>query len=153
MSSLMRFDPFRDFDRLAEQLAGRGAAPRSFPMDAYRRGEEFLVHFDLPGVDPNAIDLRVDRNVLTVAAERRYESKEEDEVIVAERPQGSFTRQVLLGESLDADAIKADYENGVLTITIPVSERAKPRRIEVGGSGGGPQTIEGRSTQHEGQEG
>ncbi len=151
MATLMRFDPFRDIDRLTEELFARqtGGAPRSFPMDAYRRGDRFLVHLDLPGVDPDSIDLTAERNVLTISAERRFESKEGDELLVNERPQGTFTRQLLLGESLDIDRIEAGYENGVLTLTIPVSEQGKPRRIEISSAGGGPKTIEGTTTRHE----
>jgi HSP20 family protein len=145
MSSLMRFDPFRDVDQLVEQLSRRSTGPRSFPMDAYRRGDEFLIHLDLPGVAADAIDMSVDQNVLTITAERRFESEADDQVIVSERPQGTFTRQLLLGESLDVDAIEASYEDGVLTLRVPVAERAKPRRISVGTSGRGPRTIEGRS--------
>jgi HSP20 family protein len=146
MSSIIRFDPFRDLDRLAEQmmLAGGRGSPRSFPMDAYRRGEHFFVHLDLPGVDADSIELTAENNMLTVSAERRFESKEEDQVIIRERPQGQFTRQLLLGDSLDVDRIEADYEEGVLTLSIPVAEQAKPRRISVGGAGG-KQTIEGTS--------
>ena len=146
MSALMRFDPFRDFDRVAEQMmlgGGRGG-PRSFPMDAYRRGDEFFIHLDLPGVDADSIELTAENNVLTVSAERRFEPEDSDQVLIRERPQGEFTRQLLLGENLDVDNIEANYENGVLTLTIPVAERAKPRRISVG-SAGGQQTIEGKS--------
>jgi HSP20 family protein len=146
MSSIIRFDPFRDLDRLTEQMmlgGGRGS-PRSFPMDAYRRGEEFFVHLDLPGVDSDSIELTAENNMLTVSAERRFESEEEDQVVIRERPQGQFTRQLLLGESLDTDRIEANYENGVLTLSIPIAEQAKPRRIAVGG-GGEKQTIEGTS--------
>jgi HSP20 family protein len=146
MSALMRFDPFRDFDRLAEQMmlgGGRGG-PRSFPMDAYRRDDQFFVHLDLPGVDADSIDLTAENNVLTVSAERRFEQQDGDQVLIRERPQGQFTRQLLLGENLDVDNIEANYENGVLTLAIPVAERAKPRRISVGGSGA-QQTIEGES--------
>ena len=150
MSSLMRFDPFRDIDRLAEQLAaGTRTGPRSFPMDAYRRGDQFLVHLDLPGVDPSSVELTAERNVLTVTAERRFEPQEEDELLVTERPQGTFTRQLLLGESLDADRIEASYENGVLTLAIPVAEQAKPRRIEITSAGGGRKTIEGTAARQE----
>jgi HSP20 family protein len=149
MSSLMRFDPFSDVERLTRDLlGGRGAVagtPRSFPMDAYRRGEMFLVHLDLPGVDPDSIELTAEQNVLTISAEREFEFEEGDQLLVNERPQGSFRRQLLLGESLDADNIEANYEHGVLTLTIPVAEQAKPRRIEVT-SKGGQKTIEGRST-------
>ena len=143
----MRFDPFREFDRLTEDLlaGARAGAPRSFPMDAYRRGDELLVHLDLPGVDPDSIDLTAEQNVLTISAERRFESHDDDEVLVSERPQGRFTRQLLLGQSLDTDNIAADYESGVLTLTIPVSEQAKPRRIEVGSSSG-QRAIEGKAT-------
>jgi HSP20 family protein len=146
MSSIIRFDPFRDLDRLTEQMmfgGGRGS-PRSFPMDAYRRGEEFFVHLDLPGVDADSIELTAENNMLTVSAERRFESKEEDQVVIRERPQGQFTRQLLLGESLDTDRIEANYENGVLTLSIPIAEQAKPRRIAVGGVGE-KQMIEGTS--------
>jgi HSP20 family protein len=142
---LMRFDPFRDVDRLMDQLSGQTAQPtRSFPMDAFRRGDRFLVHLDLPGIDPGAIDLTVDRNVLTVRAERHPSREPGDELLVSERPQGTFTRQLLLGDTLDPDRLQATYEHGVLTITIPVAEQAKPRRIEVSSPAGDePQTIEG----------
>src|SRR3954467_2928603 len=114
---LMRWDPFRELDRLNEQLsgaAGRQASPaRTFPMDAYRRGDRFYVHFDLPGVDPGSIDLNVEKNVLTVTAERGWQPQEGDEVLVAERPRGSFTRQLFLGETLDATHIEAGYDGGV----------------------------------------
>jgi HSP20 family protein len=113
-------------------------------MDAYRRGEEVLVHLDLPGVDADSIELTAENNMLTVSAERRFEFGEDDQVVIRERPQGQFTRQLLLGDSLDVDQIEANYENGVLTLSIPVAEQAKPRRIAVGGSGG-QQTIEGTS--------
>lgn len=131
---LMRFDPFRDLDRLTQQLwnTGTGTAPKAMPMDAYRRGDRFVVHFDLPGVDPDQIELTVEKNVLTVGAERRWERQEDDEPVAAERPQGHFTRQLFLGETLDADHIEASYDNGVLTPTIPVAEAAKPRRVEIG---------------------
>jgi HSP20 family protein len=129
---LMRFDPFRDLDRLTEQLWGaNGSRTRSFPLDAYRRGEAFFVHFDLPGVDPASIDLSVEKNVLTVSAERAWQPQEGDEVVVSERPRGSFTRQLFLGETLDAERLEATYDHGVLTLRIPVAEAAKPRRIEV----------------------
>ena len=146
---LMRFDPLREFDRLTQEGAPQRA--RSFPMDAYRRGDQFIVHFDLPGVDPGSIDLTTEQNVLTVRAERRFETQEGDEVIVSERPQGTYTRQLLLGDGLDAERIEAQYEGGVLSVAIPVAERAKPRRIEVTQSGDGPRTIEGTATS--GQEG
>ena len=125
---LMRFDPFRDFDRAWQELAQAGRqSVRSFPMDAYRRGDEFVVHFDLPGVDPETIDVSVDRNILTVRAERRFEQRQGDEILVSERPQGTYTRQLMLGDQLDGDRISAGYDRGVLTLTIPIAERAKPR--------------------------
>jgi HSP20 family protein len=144
--SVLRYDQLRDFDRLTAQLLGgsAGSGPRSFPMDAYRRGDRFFVHLDLPGVDPDSIDLTCEQNVLTIQAERRFETREEDQLIVNERPQGTFNRQLFLSDSLDAERIAASYENGVLTLELPVAERAKPRRIEISGSGRGPQTIEGK---------
>jgi HSP20 family protein len=147
--SVMRFDPFREFDRLTEHLAGggsRGGGMRSFPMDAYRRGDRFFIHLDLPGVDADSIELTTEQNVLTVRAERRFEPEENDEILVNERPQGTFTRQLFLSEALDSDNIEATYEQGVLTLVIPVAEQAKPRRIQVTGSGSGPTTIEGSAT-------
>jgi HSP20 family protein len=132
---LMRFDPYRELDRLTEQLTSTAArAPRGFPMDAYRRGEQFIVHFDLPGVEPAAIELTVEQNVLTVQAERRFEPQPEDEVVVAERPHGAYTRQILLGDALDSENLEANCEHGVLTLAIPVAKTAKPRRVQVGGS-------------------
>jgi HSP20 family protein len=139
---LMRFDPYRELDRLTEQLASTASrAPRAFPMDAYRRGEQFIVQFDLPGVEPAAIDLTVEQNVLTVRAERRFEPRQDDEVVVAERPHGTYTRQIFLGDTLDSENMQANCEHGVLTLTIPVAETAKPRRVQVGGSSDA-QTIE-----------
>jgi len=127
---LMRFDPFRELDRLTEQSWGAGRRP-AMPMDAYRRGDHFVVHFDLPGVDPASIDLTVEKNVLTVSAERHWTPSEDHQVVVAERPQGSFTRQLFLGEGLDPDGIQANYDAGVLTVRVPVAEQAKPRKVEV----------------------
>ena len=131
---LMRFDSFRELDRLTEQLASTAArAPRAFPMDAYRRGDRFIVEFDLPGVEPASIELTVEQNVLTVRAERRFEPREGDEVVVAERPQGTYARQVFLGDALDSERLQANCRHGVLTLTIPVAETAKPRQVPVGG--------------------
>ncbi|MCH5671717.1 Hsp20/alpha crystallin family protein [Streptomyces gilvus] len=130
---LMRTDPFREFDRLAQQVLGSNARPVAMPMDAYRSGDDFIVHFDLPGIDPETIELDVERNVLNVRAERRSPAPESAELIVAERPTGSFTRQLFLGETLDTDRIDASYEAGVLTLRIPVAEQAKPRRIQISG--------------------
>ena len=143
--SVMRFDPLRDFDRLAEQMFGgsRGSAPRSFPMDAYRRGDRFFVHLDLPGVDPDSIELTSEQNVLTIRAERSFEQNEDDEMLVSERLQGVFSRQLFVTDALDTDAIEAHYDNGVLTLEIPVAEQAKPRRIEISRGDRGRRTIEG----------
>ncbi len=147
---LMRFDPFRDFDRawqeLAQQAAGRQAT-RSFPMDAYRRGDEFVVHFDLPGVDPSSIDMTVDNNVLTVRAERRFDQQQGDEILVTERPQGTYTRQLMLGDQLDAERISAGYDRGVLTLTIPVAERAKPRKVQINTTSDSPEVVSGQESQ------
>ena len=129
---LMRTDPFRDLDRLlTQQVFGTVARPAAMPMDAYRKGHDFYVHLDLPGINPDSIDLTVEQNVLTVRAERPQVSPEGAEMIVSERPTGSFSRQLFLGESLDPDAIAADYRAGVLTLTIPVREAAKPRKLAV----------------------
>jgi HSP20 family protein len=129
---LMRTDPFRDFDRLVQQVAGTPSRPAVMPMDAYRNQETFLVQFDLPGVDTDKIDLTVEKNVLTVHAERPRPSGDEGvEMIANERPQGTFSRQLFLGDTLDPDGIEAEYQAGVLTLRIPISERAKPRKVEI----------------------
>ncbi|WP_179382412.1 Hsp20/alpha crystallin family protein [Streptomyces sp. SA15] len=132
---LMRTDPFRELDRLAQQVFGTPTGPSAMAMDAYRSGDEFLVHFDLPGIDPESIELDVERNVLNVRAERRSPAPEDAEMVVAERPTGNFTRQLFLGETLDTDRIDASYDAGVLTLRIPVAEQAKPRRIQITGGG------------------
>lgn len=131
--ALMRFDSFRDFDRLAEQMLGTTTRPRTMPLAAWRRKDEFFVHIDLPGVRRDDVELTVERNVVTVRAERRPEYEEGDEVIVDERPLGTFTRQLFLGDNLDANKLSADYDRGLLMLTIPVSEESKPRRIPLGG--------------------
>ena len=128
---LMRFDPFRELDRIVDTPLRRAAIPL-MGMDAYRMDDHVTVHFDLPGVDPGSIDITVEKNQLTVRAERRWEPAEGTEVIASERPQGSFTRSMFLGDGLDADHIDADYDNGVLTLTVPVAETAKPRKVTVG---------------------
>jgi HSP20 family protein len=132
---LMRFDPFREVDRFAEQVdqALRRTAS-SVPMDAVRHGDQVFINFDLPGVDPDSIDLTVERDVLTLKASRRFERNEGDEVLANERPQGTYTRRVLLGDSLDTGRLEAAYDHGVLSITIPVAEQAQPRKISVGGA-------------------
>ncbi|MFB7594895.1 Hsp20/alpha crystallin family protein [Streptomyces sp. NPDC056160] len=131
---LMRSDPFREFDRLAQQAFGP-TRPGAMAMDAYRSGDDFVVHFDLPGVDPETIDLDVERNVLNVHAERKPPAPDGAEMLVCERPTGTFTRQLFLGETLDTERIDASYEAGVLTLRIPVAEQAKPRKIQITGGG------------------
>ncbi len=152
---MMRFDPFRDLDRLADQLSSGVRTPRMAPMDVYRLGDHYVVHLDLPGVDPGSVDLSVEDNALTVRAHRTTRPQGEGmQVIVAERPAGEITRQLLLGEGLDVERIEATYEQGVLTLHVPVAERAKPRKITValGGQDKGPEVIEGSSTETTGQQ-
>ncbi len=133
---LMRSDPFRELDRLTQQVFGPVRPGAMGGMDAYRSGDEFVVHFDLPGVDPETIDLDVERNVLNVRAERKSPAPRGAEMIVAERPPtGTFTRQLFLGETLDTERIDASYDAGVLTLRIPVAEQAKPRKIQITGGG------------------
>jgi HSP20 family protein len=127
---LMRFDPFRELDRLATTTFGRPSAT-VLAMDAYRHGDEFVVRFDVPGAAADSIDVSVEKNVLTVKASRSWTREDGDEVIVDERPQGEFSRQLFLGDGLDADHINASYDSGVLTVTIPVAAQAKPRRVEI----------------------
>lgn len=131
---LIRTDPFRDLDRFAQQVFGTAARPAVMPMDAWRDGEQFIVEFDLPGVDIDSLNLDVERNVLTVRAERP-DVDPNREMVTAERPRGVFSRQLFLGENLDADKIEAGYRDGVLRLTIPVAEKAKPRRIEIAHDG------------------
>jgi len=137
---LMRTDQFRELDRLAQQVFGTMARPTVMPMDAWRDGEKFVVEFDLPGVDPDSIDLDVERNVLTVKAERR-ELSDSAESIASERPRGVFSRQLFLGETLDTDRIDASYVDGVLRLTVPVAEEAKPRKIRIASAGRERQAI------------
>lgn len=138
---LMRTDPFRDIDRMFEQLAGTSGRPAVMHLDAERDGDWFNVYFDLPGVDPDSIDLTVERNVLQVKAHRQRQSKDGVETVIAERPMGVFSRQLFLGDTLDTDNLRASYDNGVLTLRIPVSEQAKPRKISVGAGSGGNKQI------------
>ncbi|MET8429048.1 HSP20 family small heat-shock protein [Nocardia sp. NPDC004860] len=127
---LMRTDPFRDLDRLTQAVFGTPARPAVMPMDAWRDGEEFFVEFDLPGIDPDSLDLDVERNVVTVKASRP-DLDPGRSMIAAERTRGVFSRQLFLGDNLDTDAIRADYRDGVLRLSIPVAEKAKPRKIEI----------------------
>ena len=145
ITKLMRFDPFREVDRFADQVDQMfRRAGATVPMDAVRHGDQVFINFDLPGVDPDAIDVTVERDVLTISATRRFERAEGDEVLANERPQGTVTRRVLLGESLDAGRLEAAYDHGVLSITIPVAEQAQPRKISVGGAHA-PTPIEAES--------
>jgi HSP20 family protein len=138
---LMRFDPFREFDRLAPDRWSAGRLP-VMPMDAYREGDQFVVHFDLPGVDADSINLTVEKNVLTVTAERRWERADGIDVLASERPQGNFSRQLFLGDGLDPDRVDASYDNGVLTVRIPVADQAKPRKVEINAGDGKAKAIE-----------
>jgi HSP20 family protein len=140
---LVRFDPLSELDRIAAEFS-RPARPWQMPMDAYRRDDAFIVHLDVPGVDPNTVDVTVEQNTLTVTGERAWPRVEGDEVVIAERPQGTFSRQLLLGESLDTERVAARYDQGVLTITIPVTEQSKARKVEIA-HGGEPQVIEASS--------
>lgn len=144
--AVMRFDPFRDFDRLTEQFFGGTRGMRSIPMEAYRQGDQFFIHLDLPGVKPGDVDLTLERNVISIRAERRSPRQEGDEVLIDERPQGTFTRQLFLGDNLDAEKLNASYDMGVLTITIPVAEKAKPRRVQIAAQSGEPQPVGASST-------
>ena len=140
---LMRTDPFRELDRLTSQLMGTTTRPVAMPMDAYRKDDTFYVHFDLPGVRPDDIDLTVERNVLTVHAERRGPTSETEgvELLAAERPQGTFTRQLFLGDTLDSEKLQADYDAGVLTVRLPVADQAKPRKVSISANGDGARQI------------
>jgi HSP20 family protein len=139
---LMRTDPFRELDRLTQQFFGQTGTwtrPAVLPMDAYRTGDQFVVEFDLPGADPASIELSVERNVLTVKAQRTDTAPDGIELQVAERPRGVFSRQLFLGEELDAERIEAHYDAGVLTLHIPVIEQAKPHKIEITSGDGAKQ--------------
>ncbi len=137
---LTRFDPFRELDRVFERPWGPSRQP-TMPLDAYRHAETYVVNVDLPGFDPATIDISVDKDVLTIKAERTWQPVEGDDVIAAERTHGQFFRQLFLGDGLDTERIHASYDNGVLAVTIPMSERAKPRKVEVAHAGA-PQAID-----------
>lgn len=133
--SVLRFDPFgdpfRQADRLTNQLLSGTRTPMAMPMDVWQSDDGYHVCLDVPGVDPSSVEITSERNLLTISAERSPEYGQERAVLVAERPQGSFTRQLQIGEALDAQSITASYSNGVLHLTIPVAQSAQPRRIEV----------------------
>ena len=146
---LMRTDPFRELDRLTQQVFGTSARPAFMPMDAWREGDVFVVEFDLPGVNADSIDLDVERNVLTVRAERpARDNSNGAELIAAERPRGVFSRQLILGDNLDLDNVQAGYADGVLRLRIPVAEKAKPRKITVESGKSDQQaiTVEGEAS-------
>ena len=131
----LRFDPFRDFDRLAAEVFGTARTPSLMPMDCLRTGDQFVCRFDLPGIDADSLDVSAENNTLTVRAERHRRDPEDSTYLVSERPSGTYSRQLVLGDGLAVDDIRADYTDGVLTLTIPVAEQAKPRRIEIARGG------------------
>ncbi|MGW3852972.1 Hsp20/alpha crystallin family protein [Streptomyces fagopyri] len=143
---LMRTDPFREMDRIVQQLSGTSGTwskPSVMPMDAYREGDEYVIAFDLPGVSTEAIDIDVERNIVTVKAERRPVAKADAvKVELSERPLGVFSRQIVLADTLDTERIQADYDAGVLTLRIPIAERAKPRKVSIT-AGSGTKQISG----------
>jgi HSP20 family protein len=148
---LMRTDPFRELDRLSQQVFGTQgtlARPSVMPMDAWREGATFVIEFDLPGVSPDSIDLDVERNVLTVKAERP-ERNDRVELIAAERPRGVFSRQLILGDNLDTERVEANYNSGVLMLKIPVAEKARARKINIGAADHDQQSIQGQNGNRE----
>jgi HSP20 family protein len=147
---LVRADPFREFDRLTQQALGTMTRPAVMSMDAWRDSVEVVVAFDLPGVEPDSIDIEVERNVLTVKAERRPLTAGADfEMVVAERPSGVFSRQLIVSDMLDTDRIQASYDAGVLTLRILIAEKAKPRKIAITTSNAAPTVIEGSSAEQQ----
>jgi HSP20 family protein len=144
---LVRTDPFREFDRLTQQALGSMTRPAVMPMDAWRDSNEFVVAFDLPGVQTDSIDIDVERNVLTVEAERRPPTGADREMVAAERPSGVFSRQLIVSDTLDTEHIQARYDGGVLSLRIPIAEKAKPRKIAVMTTGADPNVIEGSSAE------
>ena len=138
---MLMSDPFRQFDRLTQQVLGTAARPAAMALDAWREGNEFVVAVDLPGVEPESIDVDVEQNVLSIRAERKDAAADGVEYIAAERPRGVFSRQLILGETLDTENVKAAYDGGVLTLRIPVAEKAQPRKIEITSGTGAQQQI------------
>jgi HSP20 family protein len=152
----LRFDPFRDFDRLAAEVLGTARTPAPMPMDVLRTGDQFVCRFDLPGIDADSLDVSAENNTLTVRAERHRRDPDESSYLVSERPSGTYSRQLVLGDGLAVEDIRADYTDGVLTLTIPVAEQAKPRKIEIGrggdtaiGSHRGHKMISGQAGQND----
>jgi len=131
---LLQHDPFRELDRLTQQVFGTAARPTGMPLDAWREGDEFVVELDLPGIDPGRLDIDVERNVLTIRAERMSNVPDAANAVATERPWGVFSRQLVLGDALDTDKVNADYTAGVLRLRIPVAERAKPKKISISSS-------------------
>jgi len=144
------YDPFRDLDRIASSLFDTRRGPRRMPMDLYREGDHYVLSADLPGIDPGSVDIDVDGQLLTIRAERTLTTGDGVKWITREREAASFLRQLNLGQGIDTDAIAANYSNGVLTVTIPVSEKAKPRKIAVA-DGGGASTIPAHESAEEPQ--
>jgi HSP20 family protein len=144
---MLQFDPFRDYSRLANEVLTATRAPQAMPMDVYRLGDHYVIECDLPGVDLDSLELTAENNTLTVRAARktavRGSEQAEPSYLAAERPRGTFSRQLMLSEGVDLSGIAADYKDGVLTVTVPVAEEAKPRRIEIGHGGGERKVIEG----------
>ena len=138
----LRFDPFRELDRFASEMMGAARAPRLMPLDAYRHGENYVLHFDLPGIDAESLEVVAERNTLTVRATRRTDAPEDAQFVMAERPSGQYSRQIVMGDGLDLESVGANYRDGVLTVTIPVKEQAKPRRIEIGRDSADHKVIE-----------
>ena len=143
---LMRFAPFRELDRFTQQALRTAGRPGFMALDACRHGDGLVARFDLPGVDPSTIDLTIEKDVLQVSAQRQWQPSDGEQVVAAERPQGSFSRQLFLGQGLDADRIQASYENGVLTVTVPVVGQAKARKVEITAGGGEAKAIEAEAT-------
>ena len=139
---LLRWDPFRELDRITDTAFKGWPQSAGLAMDAYRSGDTFVVHFDLPGVDRDSIELTIEKNVLTVQAERHWTRTEGDEVVISERAHGTFRRQLFLGENLDTDRIDATYDNGVLTLRVPVAEKAKARKVSVNTGTSEPKAVE-----------
>jgi len=139
---LVRTDSFREFDRLIQQTFGTMMRPAVIPMDAWRDGDEFVVAFDLPGAEPDSIDIDIERYVLTVKAERRPSTADGSDLVIAERPSGVFSRQLIVGDTLDTDQIRASFDSGVLLLRIPIAEKAKPRKVSVSVVNASPKMID-----------
>ncbi len=142
---LLQHDPFRNLDRLTQQVFGTAARPSSMPLDAWREGDQFVVELDLPGIDQDKLDIDVERNVLTIRAERLSRMPDAANAVAAERPWGTFSRQLVLGDALDTENVDADYTSGVLRLRIPIAERAKPRKVSIATGDARPTSGEARS--------